>query len=199
MMTTTNLLRSLGSALALVGLVACGSTQDEADSANAAEAIRTDPDDLLACKKVVDGSGSIHIFRIRRATDEETRHWNKKVVAIGFSGKLNGDTVGYSQGDQPDLSSSKRDGDIYEMKFLKKSCARDCSNFMTTTDDRPGEDVGYEFIDVATLTIDTKKKTAKLEGAIPSFDQAAPKPFKVEYQNCVLDEDVIDGVHDKLK
>ncbi len=59
--------------------------------------------------------GSLTISRRGATVDaQEKAMWNRTVVALSFTGRLDSDMdIGYSQGDQPDLDSFvvKKDGE----------------------------------------------------------------------------------------
>jgi hypothetical protein len=179
-----------------------GGSDDGAPAGGDESNITAGHDDLFACKKVLNGTGSIHVFEVADASKKESKDQSKQVVSVGFSGKLNTDTVGYSQGDQPDLATSKKDGDVYEMKFLQKKCAGQCDNFLTLSDGQAGENEGVVMVHVELLRIDTKKGTAHLEGTKEFFGapgSAKDKAFSVDYDNCDMNKKLIDGVHDRIK
>jgi hypothetical protein len=186
----------------LISLCACGTSNDDESTGGAdgnVEALSLDSDDFVACDDVKNGKGSLHVFQIKDATKAESKQWNKKVVAIGFKGKLRDEAVGFSQGDQPDLVSAQSKGDTHTLTALKKSCPGQCDGFMTIM--VGGGELGDgapRFISVAKLTIDTHDKTVEIEGTEKNQGLSKDTAFDETFKDCKIDDGNLKDVEKQL-
>ncbi len=177
-----------------ISTVACGGgTASNSETAGEGQDIRARSDDLIACKKVTNGSGKIHVFEIARASREESDRWQKRLVAVGMSGELNDQTIGYSQGGQPDIGKYDKDGAKHALAFFEKPCQDlSCNNTMTTGD-------AATFIRLESLTIDDDKKTLHIEGEEELFGiGGANKPWSADFTECDVNKDRLSLVRSAL-
>lgn len=189
-----------------ISMVACGgSTTSDNATTGGEQAISAGSDDLVACKKVVKGSGKIHVFQIPKASKTESDLWHKKLVAVGMSGTLSlhekgkdeETTIGYSQGEQPDIESYDKHGDEHELVFSKKQCAGSCKNSMTTSAGW-GEEEEETFINLTSLKIDDDKKTLHIEGEIDMSGLAPNTPWSADFTECDVNKDRLRDVKSDL-
>jgi len=172
-------------------------------------------DDLVACKGV-DGNekGDLRItligkdFMGKDTSEKESQDTNvnpkkAKVVAVGFRGSYTDrrgkQSIEYSQGDQPDISSISRTGSTLEFGFLKKECAGHCQNYMTLSQGG-GESEEVTFIRLESLVIDTKNNTLVVSGKEDSIIQGN-KLTKREFhfKTCGVNKDVVDSIDKGLR
>jgi hypothetical protein len=182
----------------LLLLSACSSApSDPIPGPAAEEEIKAKRDDLIACKDAKGKKGDVRIFRIEKASAAESKQWKQEVVAVGLRGTLDGESVSYSQGDQPDVASIERHGDKIELRMLDKQCAGHCDNFMILSSGG-GEDEETTFIRIARLVIDTHDDEVTIEGKTQSFG-GADKPTTITFQKCDVNAKLIDSVEGDVK